>query len=63
MIFEWLQNLDLVTANIILAMYMLGIMTCAAVILVKAGRSPAWTLGLLVPVVQIVVVCLFALVR
>lgn len=63
MIFDWLQQQDLVLANSILALYLLGIIAASAVILVKAGRSPAWALGLLVPIVQIVIVCLFAVVR
>lgn len=60
---DWLFSLNPMPFNLLLAAYILVVIICGARVAVRAGRTPAFALLLLVPILQTVVVIAFALVR
>ena len=60
---EWIWTFDPVAQHLVAGVIIVAMMGCGAFVLVRAGRSPLWSVLLLIPVVQLVALWVFAFVR
>jgi hypothetical protein len=60
---EWIWTFDPVFQHVVAGIIIVAMMGCGAFVLVRAGRSPLWSVLLLIPVVQLIAVWIFAFVR
>jgi len=60
---EWIWTFDPVLQHLIAGIVIVASMGCGAFVLIRAGRSPLWSVLLIIPFAVIVALWVFAFVR